>query len=150
MWLKRLALTHFRSYSRLGLELPPGVVVFHGANGQGKTNLLEAVYLLATTKSPRAGGDRELVSWSALAEPPAFARVAASVARAEGEVHVDLLLRVESETENGNGSAAGLGKQIKVGGLPRRAVEYVGTVNAVLFSPEDVGLVGGAPAGRRR
>jgi DNA replication and repair protein RecF len=59
-------------------------------------------------------------------------------------------LRVESEAENGNSSAGGLGKQIRVGGLPRRAVEYVGTVNAVLFSPEDVGLVGGAPAGRRR
>ena len=66
MWLKRLALTNFRSYSRLGLELPPGVVVFHGANGQGKTNLLEAVYVLATTKSPRAGGDRELLNWQAL------------------------------------------------------------------------------------
>ena len=78
MWLKRLALTHFRSYSRLGLELPPGVVVLHGANGQGKTNLLEAVYVLATTKSPRAGGDRELVSWQTLTDPTAFARVAAT------------------------------------------------------------------------
>src|SRR5215212_8904272 len=105
MWLKRLALTHFRSYSRLGLELPPGVVVLHGANGQGKTNLLEAVYVLATTKSPRAGGDRE--------------------------VHVDLLLRVEGDGEATNGSGPTLSKQIRVGGLPRRAVEYVGTVNAV-------------------
>jgi DNA replication and repair protein RecF len=150
MWLKRLALTHFRSYSRLGLELPPGVVVFHGANGQGKTNLLEAVYVLATTKSPRAGGDRELVSWPALSEPTAFARVAASIGRADGEVHVDLLLRVEGDGEATNGSGPTVSKQIRVGGLPRRAVEYVGTVNAVLFSPEDVALVGGPPAGRRR
>jgi len=137
MWLKRLALTHFRSYSRLGLELPPGVVVLHGANGQGKTNLLEAVYVLATTKSPRAGGDRELVSWQALSEATAFARVAASIGRADGEVHVDLLLRVEGDGEATNGSGPTLSKQIRVGGLPRRAVEYVGTVNAVLFSPED-------------
>src|SRR3954471_18302516 len=113
MHLRKLSLMNYRNYQRCLLDLDPGATVFHGANGQGKTNLLEAVYLLATTKSPRAGGDRELVSWSELAEPPAFARVAASVARAEGEVHVDLLLRVESETENGNGSAAGLGKQIK-------------------------------------
>jgi DNA replication and repair protein RecF len=150
MWLKRLALTHFRSYSRLGLELPPGVVVLHGANGQGKTNLLEAVYVLATTKSPRAGGDRELVSWQALSEPTAFARVAASIGRADVEVHVDLLLRVEGDGEVTNGTGPTISKQIRVGGLPRRAVEYVGTVNAVLFSPEDVALVGGPPAGRRR
>jgi len=150
MWLKRLALTHFRSYSRLGLELPPGVVVLHGANGQGKTNLLEAVYVLATTKSPRAGGDRELVSWQALSEPTAFARVAASIGRADGEVHVDLLLRLEGDGEATNGNGPTISKQIRVGGLPRRAVEYVGTVNAVLFSPEDVALVGGPPSGRRR
>src|SRR5215212_8739448 len=150
MWLKRLALTHFRSYSRLGLELPPGVVVLHGANGQGKTNLLEAVYVLATTKSPRAGGDRELVNWLARAEPQAFARIAASVGRADNEIHVDLLLRAESDGDGGNGTGPTVSKQIRVGGLPRRAVEYVGTVNAVLFSPEDVALVGGPPAGRRR
>jgi DNA replication and repair protein RecF len=150
MWLKRLALTNFRSYVRLGLELPPGVVVFHGANGQGKTNLLEAVYVLATTKSTRAGGDRELLSWQALSEPTAFARVAASIGRADGEVHVDVLLRAEGDGEATNGSGPTISKQIRVGGLPRRAVEYVGTVNAVLFSPEDVALVGGPPAGRRR
>src|SRR5215207_6660590 len=150
MWLKRLALTNFRSYARLGLDLPPGVVVLHGANGQGKTNLLEAVYVLATTKSPRAGGDRELVSWQALPEATAFARVAASIGRADGEVHVDLLLRVEGDGEATNGTAPTISKQIRVGGLPRRAVEYVGTVNAVLFSPEDVALVGGPPSGRRR
>jgi DNA replication and repair protein RecF len=150
MWLKRLALTNFRSYVRLGLELPPGIVVFHGANGQGKTNLLEAVHVLATTKSARAGSDRELVNWLARGEPTAFARIAASVGRADGEVHVDLILRAESDGEATNGSGPTISKQIRVGGLPRRAVEYVGTVNAVLFSPEDVTLVGGPPAGRRR
>jgi DNA replication and repair protein RecF len=150
MWLKRLALTNFRSYARLGLELPPGIVVFHGANGQGKTNLLEAVHVLATTKSTRAGSDRELVNWLARGEPTPFARIAASVGRDDGEVHVDLLLRAEGDGEATNGNGPTVSKQIRVGGLPRRAVEYVGTVNAVLFSPEDVTLVGGPPAGRRR
>ncbi|HZR98935.1 MAG TPA: DNA replication/repair protein RecF [Chloroflexota bacterium] len=150
MWLKRLSLTNFRSYVRLGLELPPGIVVFHGANGQGKTNLLEAVHVLATTKSARAGSDRELLNWLARGEPMAFARIAASVGRQDGEVHVDLVLRAESDGEATNGNGATISKQIRVGGLPRRAVEYVGTVNAVLFSPEDVTLVGGPPAGRRR
>jgi DNA replication and repair protein RecF len=150
MWLKRLALTNFRSYARLGLELPPGIVVFHGPNGQGKTNLLEAVHVLATTKSPRAGSDRELINWLVRGEPLAFARIAASVGRTQGEVHVDLLLRGDGDSEGSNGSAPPVSKQIRVGGLPRRAVEYVGTVNAVYFSPEDVGLVSGPPAGRRR
>ena len=150
MWLKRLALTHFRSYVRLGLELPHGVVVFHGANGQGKTNLLEAVHVLATTKSPRAGSDRELVNWLALSEPQPFARMAASIGRADGEVHVDLVLRADTDGAGTNGSGPTVSKQIRVGGLPRRAVEYVGTVTAVLFSPEDVALVGGPPSGRRR
>jgi DNA replication and repair protein RecF len=150
MWLKRLALTNFRSYARLGLELPPGIVVFHGANGQGKTNLLEAVHVLATTKSARAGSDRELVNWLVRGEPMAFARIAASIGRDDGEVHVDVVLRAESDGEATNGNGSSVSKQIRVGGLPRRAVEYVGTVNAVLFSPEDVTLVAGPPAGRRR
>jgi DNA replication and repair protein RecF len=150
MWLKRLALTNFRSYVRLGLELPQGVVVFHGANGQGKTNLLEAVYLLATTKSPRASSDRELIHWLALDQPQPFARIAASVLRGAHELHVDITLRAEiGPTANGPNGLA-LSKQVRVGGLPQRAVEYVGTVTAVLFSPEDVGLVAGPPAGRRR
>ncbi|HZU05511.1 MAG TPA: DNA replication/repair protein RecF [Chloroflexota bacterium] len=148
MWLKRLALTNFRSYVRLGLELPPCTVVFHGANGQGKTNLLEAVQVLATTKSMRASNDRELLHRLVWGQPLAFARVAASVGRADGEIHIDLVLRVEEGTTNGNGPA--ISKQIRVGGLPQRAVEYVGTINAVLFSPEDVALVAGPPAGRRR
>jgi DNA replication and repair protein RecF len=150
MWLKRLALTNFRSYVRLGLELPQGVVVFHGANGQGKTNLLEAVYLLATTKSPRASSDRELINWLALDQPQPFARIAASVLRGANELHVDITLRAElGPTTNGTNGLA-LSKQVRVGGLPQRAVEYVGTITAVLFSPEDVGLVAGPPAGRRR
>jgi DNA replication and repair protein RecF len=80
----------------------------------------------------------------------AFARIAASVGRGDGEVHVDLVMRAESDAEGTNGNGPTVSKQIRVGGLPRRAVEYVGTVNAVLFSPEDVTLVGGPPAGRRR
>src|SRR5262245_16070285 len=150
MWLKRLALTNFRGYVRLGLDLPQGVVVFHGANGQGKTNLLEAVYVLATTKSPRAGSDRELINWLTLGQPQPFARVAASVGRADSGLHVALVLRVETDSPTANGHGPPLGKQLRVGGLPRRAVEYVGTINAVLFSPEDVALVSGPPAGRRR
>ncbi|MBX5491880.1 MAG: DNA replication/repair protein RecF [Chloroflexi bacterium] len=150
MWLNRFALTNFRTYVRLGLELPQGLVVFHGANGQGKTNLLEAVYMLATTKSPRASSDRELINWLALDQAQPFARIAASVHRGASELHVDLTLRAEINPTGNGAHGLTLSKQVRVGGLPQRAIEYVGTVIAVLFSPEDVGLVSGPPAGRRR
>ena len=61
--LSRLALAGFRNYASAELALEPGLSVFEGENGHGKSNLLEAAYLLAIAKSPRASNDRELVSW---------------------------------------------------------------------------------------
>ena len=150
MYLRQLALTNFRNYVRLGLELPPGVSVFCGENAQGKSNLLEAIHVLATTRSPRASTERELVSWPAVENEAPFARLEARVARAHGELHVELLLRSEPGEASSNGSGGGFVRTIKVNGLPCRAAQLVGQVNVVLFSPEDVALAGGPPAGRRR
>ena len=61
--LSRLALAGFRNYASAELALEPGLSVFEGENGHGKSNLLEAAYLLAIAKSPRASNDRELVNW---------------------------------------------------------------------------------------
>src|SRR5438105_1099453 len=63
MWLSELSLVNFRNFRHLRLEARPGVLLFCGQNGQGKTNLLEAVYVLATTRSPRTNVERELLSW---------------------------------------------------------------------------------------
>lgn len=175
MFLTQLQLTNFRSYHRLGLDLAPGVGLFRGQNGEGKTNLLEAVYVLATTKSPRTSAERELVSWhtgaadgtqDALAGLPPFARVEGRVRRREGEVHLEILFKGEaasasppdgapaaaSEAPPGAlGEVAGrLGRSIKVNGLPTRAADLIGQLAVVYFAPEDVSLAGGAPAGRRR
>ena len=60
MQVRRLSLTNFRNYARLELDLPGGVVLLHGDNAQGKTNLLEAIYFLATTRSPHATQDQQL------------------------------------------------------------------------------------------
>jgi len=146
MLLHRLALANFRNYVRLGLELADGPSVFLGDNGQGKSNLLEAVYFLATTRSFRSSNERELVRWGAREDSVPFARIDAHVRRADAEPHIDIVLRGENGAEQG----ASLAKTIKVNGLPRRAVELVGEVNVVLFSPEDLALVSGPPAGRRR
>ena len=65
MYLSRLGLTNFRNYSHLELELTPGLTLLHGNNAQGKTNLLEAIFYLATARSPHAGAERELIRWGA-------------------------------------------------------------------------------------
>src|SRR5947209_20407902 len=64
LYLKRLKLRHFRTYEDLDLRLMPGVTLLHGANAAGKTNVLEAIFCLSTTKSFRTRSDRELVNWS--------------------------------------------------------------------------------------
>src|SRR5690606_5805318 len=84
MSFSHLSLVNFRNYVRLEVDLPPGVTILEGANGQGKTNFLEALYFVATTKSPRAVTDRELLYWGTLAQDPPFARVSAVARRQTG------------------------------------------------------------------
>ena len=64
VYISHLRLTNYRNFSGLSLELPPGLVVLSGSNAQGKTNLLEAAYLLAIAKSYRTNVERELINWS--------------------------------------------------------------------------------------
>jgi DNA replication and repair protein RecF len=155
MWLSQLALVNFRNFRSLRLEPQPGVLLFCGRNGQGKTNLLESVYVLATTRSPRTNVERELLSWrtpddadlAAVVAP--FARLEARVRRLEGEVHLELSLEGERPAVDGTTSAA-VSRGIKVNGLPVRATGLVGHLPVVYFSPGDVELAGGPPAGRRQ
>ena len=156
--LRELVLVNFRNYVRLALAPGAGITVLRGDNGQGKSNVLEAVYFLATTRSPRAGSDRELVHWRARRDTIPFARLEARVAREELELHLEILIRAEADPSGAappDGAAtvpaiATVAKQIKVNGLPTKAVDLVGQVNVVLFTPDDVALVAGPPAGRRR
>ncbi|HEY8477643.1 MAG TPA: DNA replication/repair protein RecF [Chloroflexota bacterium] len=150
MYLKHLTLVNFRNYVRLGLEFDPAITILLGDNAQGKTNLLEAVHILATGKSLRAGSERELVHWLAMREPAPSARLEASVVKQGGETHVEMLLRCETVENDEGAPTLSLTKTIRVNGLPRRVVDFIGEVNVVLFTPDDVNLVQGAPAGRRR
>src|ERR1700681_4190260 len=100
MWLSQLALVNFRNFRGLRLEPQPGLALFRGRNGQGKTNLLESVYVLATTRSPRTSNERELVSWQtgdradeAAMGPPRFPRLETRVRRREGEVRLEVLFK---------------------------------------------------------
>ena len=156
MLLNSLSLANFRSYRQLELELPYPVVLFKGDNGQGKSNLLEAIYFLATTRSLRAGSDRELISWDALNEPIPYARVAGTVIKAGGELRVEIVIRADRPDRSASalgeieGAPTSLSKRIKINGVVKRALDLLGQINVVMFSPQDLDLIAGAPAIRRR
>jgi DNA replication and repair protein RecF len=147
MYLRSIELTSFRNYTRLGFSPALGMCVLIGDNGQGKSNLLESIHMLATGRSLRAGSERELLRHG---QPPGadFARIDARVATARGEVHVEILVRGPSPPELG--VSRSVSKLIRLNGLPVRAGDLVGTVNVVAFGPEDLELIAGPPEHRRR
>jgi DNA replication and repair protein RecF len=158
VWLTHLGLRNFRNLDELELDLPQGCSLFCGGNAQGKSNLLEAVYLLAVLRSHRAQHDREMVSFRPSGEA-GYARVVGVANSGDGSVtrvQVDMLLgqgagaRQAGPPAMAEGPAGVLQKRIRVNGVPRRAVDAVGTVLAAIFSAEDLGLATGAPALRRR
>ena len=152
MQISRLSLTNFRNYRHLELDLPPHLVVIQGDNAQGKTNLLEAVHVLATTRSHRTTSDRELVHQSAAEDDLPVTRLFAEVQRARGDVKVEVAMRLEravlpvAEAEG----AISVRKRIRVNDVVRRAADLVGQVNAVIFSAQDIDLITGTPALCRR
>ena len=154
---------NFRNYEKLKLALEPGVALVEGGNGHGKSNLLEAVYLLAIAKSPRASSDRELVRRQALGDQ-VQAQVAATAVRDGSRVKVQIDLVGTPSTSDGSPEASDssgtldkplpgrldVQKQLRVNGLQRRSFEAVGEINAVLFTAQDIDLVLGSPFVRRR
>ncbi len=151
MRLTHLTLSNFRNFARVELDLPPGISVFCGENAQGKTNLLEAVYLLATTRSPRAASDAELVRWEAVEDGLGAMRVGGRALRGRTELQVEVTVMVrEAETSPLEEPAAHAAKRLRLNGLPRRASEVIGHILAVLFTVQDIDLLTGSPAGRRR
>lgn len=147
MRLEHLSLQNFRNYARLEVTLPDGPILLHGANAQGKTSLLEAIYYLATARSPYTATDRQLINWGAEQDVLPFAKVSAQVALASGLYNrVEITLTYAPESANG----ARLNKEIRVNGVPRRVMDLIGQVNVVMFLPQDLALIEGPPPERRR
>jgi len=146
MNIERLLLQEFRSYRDLELRLPAAGVRLVGANASGKSSLVEAIGMLATTRSPRTSTEREVINWASGEEIgfPPFARMLTDVVRATGNVQIEIGLQVEG------GTTKSVKKQIKLNGRAVRGMDAVGALKAVLFSPEDVAMVAGPPSGRRR
>lgn len=151
MHLSHLSLTHFRNYQRLELDFTRRLTLLQGQNAQGKTNLLEAIFFLATSKPVHAQSEREIVDWLATNEPIPYCRVAGQVDTSSQPSRPGASRPLELEiilTPRGDG--ANFAKQIKINGAPRRGLDLVGLMRAVLFLPEDIRLVDGAPGERRR
>lgn len=149
MYLKHLALTNFRNYTRLELDLQARIHLLQGENAQGKTNLLEAIYYLATTKSPLTDSDKELINWLTEEEPIPYAHVEGTYVRA-GQEHTLEFSLVKERQPSVNSDEPRLRRQIRLDGALQRAMDVVGQLNTVLFLPADIALVAGAPGERRR
>lgn len=153
MYLTHISLTNFRNFARLDTEVPPGAVVLLGANGQGKTSLLEAIYYLATFTSFHAQHDRELVNFLAAREQLAVGRIVARFRRenpsGQGSGNHVIEVRLIQESNGYNGPAR-LRREVLIDGIKRKVSEALGEFLAVLFLPHMVEVIGGAPEERRR
>lgn len=152
MHCEHLSVASFRNFVRLELDLPTGLTVVLGDNAQGKSNLLEAVYVMATTKSFRASTDRDLIDWRASEDGLPTARVCARVRRDQRVIEMEILVRDDSKAASGATALPtnGTTKRIKLNGITKRALDVIGVVNVVMFSPQDIDLVVGPPMLRRR
>jgi DNA replication and repair protein RecF len=132
--LTRLALTDFRSYTDVDVALDAGVTIFSGPNGEGKTNLVEAVGYVATLASHRAAQDAPLIRKGA---DQAIIRAAISTAANDALVEIEL--------------NAGRANRVRLNRTPlTRPRDVLGVLGTVLFAPEDLALVKGDPGERRR
>lgn len=133
MFLAETELKTFRNYTYLHKEWHAGINIFLGNNAQGKTNLLESIYILALGKSHRTTKDKEWIAFNA-----PFTFIKGKVIRRQGPVIIDMTVTDK-------------GKKAKINGLEqRRMSDFIGTLNAVMFAPEDLDLVKGTPHHRRR
>ena len=135
MFLKNLNLTNFRNYSALTVDFDNRPTVLVGNNAAGKSNILEAIYLLSTTKSHRVETEDELIK-----NQEGYTKVEGFLENPETE----LLVIINRPSEEVN-----FRKKVLVNGIPRRTVDFIGNLPAVIFYPSDINMVTGPPSLRR-
>jgi len=161
MRVRRLRLFDYRNFPRLDISLPAGPVVVVGSNAQGKSNLLEAVYLLSTLRSPRADSDGELIRWQAspAGGGPPLARLVAEVDGRSGPLRLEVAVvaggaptgpAVPAGRQGRPGGVPHAHKVVRVNGVAKRLGDAVGQLNAVLFTAHDMDVISGPPSLRRR
>lgn len=123
------------------LDLPPGPILLRGDNANGKTNLLEAIYFLSTTRSVHARSDQQLVNWLVLRQDTLpFARAEATVKTEHDGFRIAVTVIREG---------TGFHKDVRINGAKKRAMDVIGKLTTVMFLPEDIELVTGSPSVRR-
>ncbi len=133
MHIERLALTDYRNYESLDLSFSPQINVLIGENAQGKTNIMEAIYVLSMAKSHRTSNDRELIRWD-----QEYGKIEGDIQRKYGRLPLELIISKK-------------GKKARVNHLEQKRLSlYIGQLNVVMFAPEDLNLVKGSPQVRRR
>lgn len=144
--IARLSLTGFRNHARTVLELAPGLTVFEGENGHGKSNLLEAVYMLAIAKSPRTSSERDLINWQ-LADSGGHVQVLGVGREGDETVQAQVDFDVSPAAQ---ASGTGYRKALRLNGIVRTSSDFVGHLNVVFFEADDLEIVLGSPSTRRR
>lgn len=146
MYLRHLSLTNFRSFTRLDLDLPQRVVLLTGANAQGKTSVLEAIYFLAAFTSFQTSTDRQIVNFHEAKNSLAVARLVADYQKARSKHRLEVRLILEPTGVNGQR----LRKEVLLDGVKKPVNEIIGHFNAVVFVPQMAQIIEGAPEDRRR
>lgn len=134
MYINSLELSHYRNYHDLSITFDPGITILYGDNAQGKTNILEAIYLSGTTKSHRGSKDKEIIQFD---EEESHIRL--NLTRHDVKHRIDMHLR-----RNKSKGVAVDGQSIKKSG------ELFGIIHMIFFSPEDLSIIKNAPSERRR
>ena len=134
MIIKSIELSDYRNYDHLSMEFSPGTNILFGDNAQGKTNILEAIYVSATTKSHKGSKDRDIINFN-----KEEAHVRTVIEKEKVESRIDMHLR-----KNKTKGLAIDGQRVK------KAADLIGLCNIVFFSPEDLGIIKNGPSERRR
>ncbi|RDY71031.1 DNA replication/repair protein RecF [Halobacillus trueperi] len=133
MYIHELSLRSFRNYDELSLTFDHKINVIIGENAQGKTNLMEAIYVLAFTRSHRTPRDKELIQWDA-----EYGKIKGSIFKRNRRFPLEIIVSKK-------------GKKAKLNHIEqKRLSDYIGALNVVMFAPEDLNLVKGSPQVRRR
>ncbi|MGM0219033.1 DNA replication/repair protein RecF [Enterococcus sp. AZ126] len=133
MRLNEIEVQHYRNYDGLTLDFPKTLNIFLGENAQGKTNLLESIYVLAMTRSHRTSNEKELVHWDSDS-----AKISGVIEKKTGTIPLEIII-------------SNKGRKTKVNHIEqKRLSSYIGQLNVILFAPEDLSLVKGSPQLRRK
>ncbi|MCM3398064.1 MULTISPECIES: DNA replication/repair protein RecF [Oceanobacillus] len=133
MHIEQLQLTNYRNYEKLDISFDDKVNVIIGENAQGKTNLMEAIYVMAFTKSHRTPREKELIGWD-----KEYAKIEGRITKRNHSIPLEIIISSK-------------GKKAKLNRLEqKRLSDYIGAMNVVMFAPEDLTLVKGPPQTRRR